>query len=172
VAGDIPSGNVRDYRGIWKKCHRYMEVVQGVIYRALIGVVAGLATAQLAWWVNDREPPTEFHRVEAIPYDVVEGDEVLIHFKVLRHKNCGLKSERIIYDSIRKRWILPDLSLEKSPGPVGEDNYITPIELPPKMATGKASYVYINSYFCNPLHYVWPVVVGPLTVGFNVLSRG
>jgi hypothetical protein len=139
-----------------------------MIYRALIGIVCGTVAAYLGVSLQDRDPPTEFHKIEAIPFDVKDG-EVRIHFEIIRHRQCEFRSERVLFDSTRTRWLLDEVHFSRSPGPIGPDQYITVVQLP-KMATGPARYVMVSRYYCNPLHYIWPIVVGPVYVGFNVVG--
>lgn len=108
-------------------------------------------------WVAERNPPTI--QVEASidqrPYR--PGQRFLLHEVLERHKVCGLKIEKMLYDSEGVRYQLSDENYVAAPGPVGIDKFSEPIRIPRGVASGPARVRVIKVYYCNPLHNLWPV---------------
>lgn len=139
-----------------------------MIFRVVFYGAAGVAGAILGLWSVDREPPTVTLRAEPMTQTVVPGGDLKIKFSVRRTKSCVTHIDRLLLDSQKARFLLPDLDYAKAPGPMGDDEYVSVVPIPEQMAGGPARYRTIASYQCNIIHRLWPVTLDPIDVPFTV----
>lgn len=143
-----------------------------MIWRIVTFATAGLISATLGYWANDREPPTRIISAEAVEHTVQPGGELHVRYKVERLRSCRMHIDRILYDASQIRRDLEDVDYAAAPGPVGEQMYIVSITIPRNTARGEARYKVITTYFCNPLHnYFSPIVSVNETIVFNVAGE-
>ena len=140
-----------------------------MIFRAFTFGVAATVGISLGIWTIDREPPTTTNRVEVITPEVPPGGKLRIHYWVRRMKECAIRIDRMMIDSTKVRVVLPDIDFERPPGPIGDDDYVSEVDVPDSLTEGPAIYRAVFRYNCNLIHrWFWPVVVGPVDVQFTV----
>jgi hypothetical protein len=136
--------------------------------------IAGLLVVfgTLGTWLGDRTPPTTVQEIVVMTPQVRLGGDLKIKYKVYRARSCHTLVERIIFDSRRQRYVLEDLTFASSPGPLGPDEYVSIIPIPPRAFNGEARYRAITTYKCNILHHLWPVVGGATAdVTFDIVGE-
>lgn len=139
-----------------------------MIFRIVtFGVAAALGTV-LAMWTVDRDPPIIVNSVEVETPVVQAGGLVRLHYIVRRFRDCSYISDRVILDSAKVRFVLPDISFIRPPGTLGMDDYRMILQLPTVIAQGPAIYRVTLRYECNVLHRWWPIVSRSADVGFTV----
>ncbi len=141
-----------------------------MIFRAASLVLAAGLSGVIGTWVADRTPPTT--QISAVPVSeiVTPGGELRIEERVTRNRICSLHLERVLFDAARVRFVLEDLDFLTAPGPVGADDYVTPIMIPRTFSEGPARARLIKSYSCNPFHRWWPITLPPIDVPFRVVG--
>jgi hypothetical protein len=126
--------------------------------------------ALLGAWSTDRSSPIDVLKTEVLTPIVGPGGELCISQEFVRRESCRTRLQRVLVDSTRERYVMPDLELWAATGPLGRDVYKTCTPIPLKFAAGPASYRAVTEYVCNPLHNLWPVVRAADEVTFE--SKG
>lgn len=111
-------------------------------------------------WIVDRNPPGAYIGIPKVLYDneIKQGSNIIVQYEVYRYRSCPLKVERVMYDGMGIRYSLPDYDLA-SAGDMGPQTLRVKVNIPYGMEKGKSEYRVMVSYYCNPLHYIWPIVV-------------
>jgi hypothetical protein len=139
-----------------------------MIFRIFTFGVAAAIGMTMAVWTADREPPIVIATVDIETPEVQPGGELLLHYYVKRYRECSYSADRVIFDSMKVRYVLPDQSFIRPPGPLGDDDYRTRIKLPDSMSQGAALYKLTLRYECNIIHKWWPIISKPTDVTFVV----
>lgn len=122
-----------------------------------------------ALWVNDRAPPVETIRQEALN-SPKPGEELVVLYEVVRTRQCAAMIERTIFDGQNGRHLLPDIG-RLAAGPIGRQEYQVKPRIPENAEPGPSRYRVTISYKCNPLHVVWPITVLAADVMFTIDTR-
>jgi hypothetical protein len=132
-------------------------------------VAFAAAGGTLGLWASDRRLPTVNLETKVLTPVVRPGGELRVEYKVLRYRgDCAINVDRLLFDSTKARYDLPDRSFSGSPGPTGPDTYVVPILIPSSFAQGPATYRIISRYECNAIHRLWPIVTPEASVSFLV----
>ena len=139
-----------------------------MIFRVItFGSVAAIS-ATVGFWVIDRQSPVTVLRAEVMSKSVRPGEDLRIRYTVHRFRSCETKIDRTLYDADFVRVVLDDLAFSSSPGPLGENTYVTTIPIPRNFGTGLGQYRVVTQYVCNPLHRISPIIVENSPVYFEV----
>lgn len=122
-----------------------------------------------ALWVNDRSPPVETIRQEALN-SPQPGEDLIVQYEVVRTRLCSAMIERTIFDGQNGRHLLPDVD-RLAAGPIGRQTYQVSPLVPKSAAPGPARYRVTIAYKCNPLHTVWPITVLAADVMFTISPK-
>lgn len=142
-----------------------------MIYRAISLTLVAYVAVRLGSWWNDVEPPViVFHR-GATDDVVVPGGTLVLAYNVQRRRICRTKIDSFIYDSQSVRYTLPKIEYVASPGPLGNQEFKTNIQIPEKAEPGMARYVTTSEYVCNPLHNISPIIIGPTETRFMISPK-
>lgn len=119
--------------------------------------VCGSAAAVAGVWTGDRLQTTEAFRTEATPFYANAGGILKISYEFRRYRLCPRETQRIIIDGQKNRF---DLGVQSVPvrGLVGNDSYIQSVNVPRGAAPGPSVYRVSIRDFCNPIHYLWPLM--------------
>lgn len=141
-----------------------------MIWRFAVGGVVMFTAAVLGTWVSDREPPTAIVAVDVMTPTVPPGGELRINYRLHRWRaDCAIHADRVIIDSRRAQYSLPDVDFAASPSQrTGEDSTTSIVPIPPNIAQGLAEYRAITTFVCNPSHRIWPIKRNGSAVQFNV----
>lgn len=133
----------------------------------LFAFVAALSGV-VSYWAMDREPPLELYRGEAMNSPVRAGDVLKIKFFYNRHKQCQVKVDRYIVDSSNVQVTLVGTEFAFAPGSIGPGDIAIAVDIPKAMSQGRARYLSVRYYQCNPVHWIWPIVVDGPVVDFII----
>lgn len=142
-------------------------------FSALLAASAVVAAGALGLMVADREPPINIVESRLVTPVVRPGGSLEREITFVQHKRCHIHSDRAVFDSEGKRYLLPPLELRSGNiGPVDEEaTFILSIPLPTDMAPGPARYESTAMYRCNAFHWLWPVHGPHVQVNFTVAPR-
>lgn len=136
---------------------------------ALFALVAAFS-AILTWWAVDRDPPVELYKGEALNSPISAGETLKINFTYNRHKQCAVKVDRFIVDAMNVQITMVGTEFAFTPGMLGPGEIAIAVPLPKSLSQGPARYLSVRHYQCNPVHWIWPIVVdGPVV---NFIVRG
>lgn len=137
---------------------------------APLAFLTGMAASVLALWVMEREPPVVLAEPPSIETPKVSpGDVFYAQYVFFRKKSCTTHVDRFLMDTTRVRFVVPPIDFSTGSLPVGWDKARVPVTIPMNMAPGPAIYWTINTYYCNPVHLIWPIVAAPREIKFEVL---
>jgi len=124
--------------------------------RILLGIYL-LAGVVLLFWLIDRAEPVTFQPTPVV--EVIAGQQARIPVAFVRHRACPVEIDSWIVDSTNGRFDYPD-QRNQGRGPVGEEvfRFFLVLPIPAGMASGPATMHRVVSYFCNPIHYIYPIV--------------
>lgn len=132
----------------------------------------GLICWQLGWWTADRTPPTDMiERIVETP-QVPQGGTLRVRAVFVPTKNCQIHADRFLIDRTDAIFpILPPTDFAAGNAAIGlEESYVTRVHIPKEMALGPATYRAITTYWCNPIHHIWPITREPQDVRFEVVE--
>ena len=121
----------------------------------IVGFVIGITITN---WLTDRVIPiTDFH-TEAINPVVMKGKSVYMETYLNRKRICNFVTERTLYDS-KNQTLELNTKISIRPGPLGKDHNVHEIPIPniDTVSPGPAMIENRVSWFCNPIHYIWPI---------------
>lgn len=124
-----------------------------------LAVLTGTFAATLALWALEREPPVVLAEEPTTETPVVRpGDTFYATFTFFRKKSCETHVDRFLIDSARVRFVVSQLDFPAKALRTGWDKTKVPAIIPQAAAPGPAVYASISTYYCNPLHRIWPIV--------------
>lgn len=136
----------------------------------LVMVVVSCAVA--AWLWAQYRPPVTIKKIDLLNAFAFPGDPIMRRLYVYRHKRCETEVDILIFDSGRHRFQIrrgPFLS----PGPLGEDVYVSTTRLPATVEAGPAEMRVSASYTCNWVHRIFgPVVIYTAPLEIRILRAG
>ena len=124
-------------------------------------VLALVIIGPIMWWLADRFPPYSLRDGVLKPNPARPGDEVDIEWTLeLTRSGCTGFFQRVIIDSHGGLWSfapMQSIFVNLKPGKYRTHSF-NRILLPRGIASGVAEIVTVTTYYCNPVHYVWPLV--------------
>lgn len=150
---------------------RRMRIMNALAFclRAFLSTVLLCAFALAAGLASDRAPPV-IVLSSAIGASAPVGGDLVQTTRVYRTKVCHTTLERGIIDAAGVRFDAPDLDWSAI-GDTGEDVISQLVPIDPRAVPGRASLEVVLTYRCNPLHFVWPIVVRRAPRPFEI-TRG
>lgn len=132
---------------------------------AVLCVIVFMGT--IGYWAQDRGPPITV-KMETVSVDIRQG-YVRVSYDIIRHRQCSLILEQILYDGEGDRIPIPSQIFPIAPGPVGPDSFGIKITIPDGFSKGRARYRAIRLYSCNPVQRIlnWPIVLNVPDVYFE-----
>lgn len=125
----------------------------------------------LAVWTIDREPPVDILEATPHPRRVRPGDPIRAHFELFRKRSCAGHQDRWITDSLNVRFELPDSDFRQSPEPIGNTTFGFLAHVSPFASPGPAHLYILFTYYCNPLHWIFPVELPRVIIPFEILPE-
>lgn len=110
------------------------------------------------YWLTDREVPVEIIEARVLNPNVAIDQDLLVYYEVDRHRVCPTIAQRTVYDGagVEIKY-MPDI--RAAFGPEGRDKSTFRLHIPPGASPGTARYRVVVSYFCNPMHRLFPLTV-------------
>jgi hypothetical protein len=140
-----------------------------MLFRASLFIIVGSISGLITWWVVDRDPPVTLVKWDPVNPVVSPGDVLRIKYEYIRHRDCQTRISRFIEDSIGTRLTLtPQAEFSWTPGQIGYNTVTVPITMPRAIEQGKATYLSLREYQCNPIHWLWPIKVEGPRIHFDV----
>lgn len=139
-----------------------------MIWRVSTFLTVSVLGGWLGYSATDRALPTVILEMHAEREVVAPGDQQRFRYKAYRLRTCYVHVDRFIFDAEGVRHVL--MPLDFAPGilPVGEDSYSVPANVPLTAAEGPAMYRTVQTYECNFMHRIWPMVDGPRDIRFTI----
>lgn len=150
------------------KINGTLTVLWRIATFAGFGITAGVLGVMLA----DRRPPVEVYDVQVMNQDarVQLGTDLIVKYDVYRNAACRSIIQSVFRDRLGTRFVLDDIMLFMSPAIIGRDSYAMRVNVPVKMVEGEAIFRHVFVYYCNPLHYLWPVIAPSPDIHFTVFG--
>jgi hypothetical protein len=145
-----------------------------MIWRIGIFIITGIVAAVLGVWAADRDPPYILQNGVAAPSPAVPGGPLYITSDVIVYRSgCYGVFQRTMLDSGGFPWAFPPTPTQFNDLPPGKYRVATPIRyiLPVAIASGEACSSTETTFYCNPLHKLWPIKVHTACVKFTVAPR-
>lgn len=135
-----------------------------------------LCAIPFIWWGADTTPPFEVTEYQA-PAPIYAGETLVFAFPVKRDvmRGCSVKFSRHIFDANGQKYELTGdttmsaQALYEMHQVMGNFLKLS-IRTPEKLAPGTAQVISDLHYYCNPVHYVFPIHLR-LAFPFEVLPR-
>jgi hypothetical protein len=139
-----------------------------MIWRSVTLISCGIVGGWLGSMASDRHPPVKFYSNEIVnsPHP---GEPLRVRSVVWRDRACHTTVHRLIFDK-DDRFVIPDVVFAAGTLPLGDDSFIVPIPISPVADPGPAIYRTVHAYRCNPLHWIWPITVGPIDHQFTIAA--
>ena len=137
------------------------------MWKLVILTSALLASGWLGMMVSDRQIPLLVHSAKP-DGPVKAGGFLRITYEVTRLRQCGVYTERFIYDSRETRFVLSPSIFPLGSGLPGDAVFTSIIYVPSEAHSGPALYQTISQYRCNLLNGFWPIVGNPREVHFDI----
>jgi hypothetical protein len=135
----------------------------------LVGLAA--TAGVLGFWASDREIPTKIIRQRLLTPEVVQGGEMQTERVVNRDKLCYTTIDRYMIDAAGQRFDLGVTVYPNGTGVLGEETFVGSQPVPERMAPGEATFTALPCYYCNPVHWLWPLCEEPRTRTFVVIKK-
>jgi hypothetical protein len=152
-------------------------VGSGVVKMAVINFIIALfvivCSAILGYWAQDWDDPITDYKAQMVTTQAEQGSMLKVRHSFIRRRKCHVHLEQFVFDGDGVRTIFPDEDYTVSPGQLGEDNFVTAVQLPLTTAIGPARYRAVRSYTCNPLQTLLqlPIIVISPDLKFDVVPR-
>lgn len=140
-----------------------------VVFLVCLAFVAAVAGV----WTADRGAVIQIVETRA-DKPVKPGGQLQIVYRVNRFRVCQRQVFREIIDGQGLRHVL-GIQPNPVPGPLGYDSYTVLVAVPPVVQPGLGEYRVTIEDYCNPLHYMWPLVTHikvPILISTNGAAEG
>lgn len=127
----------------------------------------GLGSGYAGFLLSDREAPVVV--LSATPQAVAPaGGQLRIAYVLNRSRQCDTLVDRSIIDSRETRFVLPPFNFATGAGPIGQERYVSIVDIPDEATPGQAIYRTTTRYRCNALNAIWPIYSPTREVRFTV----
>lgn len=154
---------ILDPNAMWTAAQRLFSLLFSIILLVFIGWITYCAM--------DRAPPTIVTEMVPSSGRVKAGETIDIHFFVSRNAISEQKAESYLFDGAEVRWPYPTSPYRVINDTIGEDHFKVRRIIPIGATPGRARYRVVMYYArpMNPVHKIWPVVVVPDDVEFDIV---
>lgn len=118
--------------------------------------ILGVGAVQAGSAYFSRDPGLRIESRWAISSIVQPGQDLQIHFKADRTRQCDYEFRRSIYDSADTRWQFGPVIIDRTTPP-STDESLSTVRVPVGAANGPARYRVAVHASCNVLQNVWPI---------------
>lgn len=146
------------------------KVVVGVKQNILAAIFAFAIMVPFSWMAGDREPAAIRHSGFVTPSVVAPGTEATVTWTVTIRRACDGEVRRVITDADGIEWRLAPVPSQVDRA-VGKKVITRSFIIPLGAAPGPATYKSVVTSYCNPLHYIWPVVNEKPSVDFEIAKK-
>lgn len=115
----------------------------------------GFLAATVGIWLGDRNPTMSVVSVRTEPTE--PGALLEVAYRINRFRLCNRNVYREIIDGDGLRHVLGSQQ-RPSPAALGYDAYTQLVYVPTAVRPGSGSYRVTIEDYCNPIHYLWPIV--------------
>src|ERR1035437_1261337 len=156
------------------KSHCPDRTVKGIgrmIVRVSIFVVICAAAGLLGVWASERTPPYILQNGVVTPDLVIHGERIQIESDIIVYRTgCTGVFQRTVTDAGGYSWAFPPVPTQFNELQPGKYRMATPIKyvLPMGAASGEACSATETTFYCNPLHKIWPIKTHTACVKFTV----
>lgn len=140
-----------------------------MIWRATVLGVVSIAGGWVGLDMSQRDVPTVIRSMGAVNAEVPRGGSAEVYYNALRKESCNTHINRFLFDAVGHRLVIGEFQFPAGALPIGEDRYMTRFTVPQDTALGQATYRTINTYKCNAVHWIWPVVDTPRDIPFKIV---
>lgn len=157
--------------------HCDQRTVEGggrMIARGIFFVSISIGAAFLGVWAAEREPPYVLENGVVLPNPAIHGEPIRLQSDVIVSRTgCHGVFQRTITDAGGFPWVFPPTPTQFNDLPPGKYRVAAPIPytLPMAIASGEACASTETTFYCNPLHKLWPIKVHTACVKFTVAPR-
>lgn len=155
---------ILDPDGLWTKAQKFFSL----LFSFMMLFVVGFLTLCLM----DRTPPSSITQMYPSATRLHPGDEIEIHYFVMRHAVAEQKADPYLFDASGVRWEYPTTGFRVVNDDLGPDAFRVRKMIPAAATPGRARYRVVMYYRrpFNPIHWVWPVVVVPDDLEFEIVK--
>lgn len=129
--------------------------------RSLPSLLALFFIVPIVWWIADRTPPYTLTDGVPHPDPAHPGDEVDLEWTLkLTRSGCTGYFQRVVIDNSKGVWTFAPMQssfVNLKPGSY-RTHSLNRMTLPRGIAPGMAEVFTVTTYFCNPIHHIWPIV--------------
>jgi hypothetical protein len=134
----------------------------------IVSTVVLLVLGYPLWEVFDRNSPVVRFQGDIDPMVVAPGDTLHIAWYITSSRTCSGTVRRQIIDS---HGIIHDYSAVPAVAQEGEQELLRDVKLPTVLPEGPATYQAFLTFYCNPMHWFWPIHEATLPLKFIVKNR-
>lgn len=139
--------------------------------RILVVACVVLVFGSIGFWMQDRSSPTTLLDTVVLTPKVPLRGQLDVQRTVIRHALCHTLIDRAVFDAEGRRFDLGIVAYPNGTGPLGKHTFIRPLQLPDNIMIGKARYIALICYRCNPVQNIWPVCELSEGAEFEVVPR-
>lgn len=140
-----------------------------MIWRGVTLFSLGLFGAWAGWQVADRNPPVTVYSAKA-EASVWPGGTLRIGYVLMRHRQCDTMVDRSIIDAAGTRFVLDPMTFATGGGPLGQESYVSTVQIPTQAAEGPARFRTTARFICNAINRLWPIYTPTREVPFDVVK--
>lgn len=143
------------------------------IINIIIAMFVVVPSAILGYWAQDWDDPITDYKASVVSQKLEQGGMLKVRHTFVRQRKCHVHLEQATFDAQDVRTIYPDEDYVVSPGDIGQEDFVTAMQIPLTMAPGTAKYRAVRSYTCNPLQTLlqMPIIVVSPDLQFEVIPR-
>ncbi|WP_428029832.1 hypothetical protein [Ancylobacter sp.] len=138
-----------------------------MIWRVITLTSLALLAGWAGWQVSDRSPPVVVYSAKP-EGPAVAGGPLRIAYTLNRLRQCDTIVDRMVVDSRQTRFILDPLVFATGAGPIGQEQYVSVVNVPVQAAPGPAIYRTTSRFTCSPINALWPIYAPSREIGFVI----
>lgn len=154
----------------------WQNLAASAVFRAwlALSVLAAVIIGPVTYWAMDTQVPYDFLGDESfiIPQEATGNDQMLVKWKVRRHRTCpGLVWRELVDPRTNVVLAAYDPQAAAADTQLVDGFLNKTFTLPLKIQSGWIAYRSRLEYWCNPLQRVWPLRYNTPVLYFKVLDE-